>query len=318
MAERKAPVPNPNAGELVIRAAPDGLEAGLHRSLSLTRTVRAIGQAMLSNKGATVSGAVMAILIICALFAPVLAPHDPLEQDPKIRLTPPVWMDGGTWDHILGTDGNGRDLLSRILYGLRISLALSTVAVLIALCLGMVIGLTAGYFGGTVDALLMRLVDVQLGFPYVVLAVAILSVVRPTLPVLALVLSLGTWPSYARIVRSSMLTERQADYITAARVVGASNVRILWLVFRNMIPSLAVNSTMDIATMIVWEALLGFIGIGVQPPTPSWGNIMCDGKNYIVTGWWISTMPGVAMFITLFSINFLGDSLQQWIDPRLR
>ena len=168
MAERKAPVPNPNAGELVIRAAPDSLEAGLHRSLSLTRTVRAIGQAMLSNKGATVSGAVMAILIICALFAPVLAPHDPLEQDPKIRLTPPVWMDGGTWDHILGTDGNGRDLLSRILYGLRISLALSTVAVLIALCLGMVIGLTAGYLGGTVDALLMRLVDVQLGFPYVV------------------------------------------------------------------------------------------------------------------------------------------------------
>ncbi len=227
-------------------------------------------------------------------------------------------MEGGSWEHVLGTDGNGRDLFSRILYGLSISLVLSVSAVLIALCVGVTIGLIAGFFGGVIDTVLMRLVDVQLAFPYVVLAVAILSLARPTLSTLAIVLSLATWAFYARVIRSSVLTQRQADYITAARVAGVGNRGILWLIFRNLIPPFAVVLTMDVATMIIWEALLGFIGLGVQPPTPSWGNIMADGKNYIVTAWWIATLPGVAIFITLFSINLLGDSLQKWLDPRLR
>ncbi len=282
------------------------------------RRIRAIGRALWGNKTATVSGAMVLILIFCAIFAPLISPHDPLRQNPKNRLLPPVFMEGGSWEHVLGTDGNGRDLFSRILYGLSISLVLSVSAVLIALCVGVTIGLIAGFFGGVIDTVLMRLVDVQLAFPYVVLAVAILSLARPTLSTLAIVLSLATWAFYARVIRSSVLTQRQADYITAARVAGVGNRGILWLIFRNLIPPFAVVLTMDVATMIIWEALLGFIGLGVQPPTPSWGNIMADGKNYIVTAWWIATLPGVAIFITLFSINLLGDSLQKWLDPRLR
>lgn len=231
---------------------------------------------------------------------------------------PPVFMEGGSWNHILVTDGNGRDLFSRILYGLRISLSLSSAAVLIAVFLGFSVGITAGFFGGIIDTLLMRLVDIQLAFPYVVLAVAVLSVVRPTIPILAIVLSLATWAFYARVIRATVLTERQSDYISYARVAGASHLQILWLIFRNLMPPFAVVITMDIATMIIWEALLGFLSLGVQPPTPSWGNIMADGKSYIVTAWWITAMPGVAIFITLFSINLLGDSLQKWLDPRLR
>lgn len=280
--------------------------------------IRAIGRALWGNKTASVSGVMVLILIFCAIFAPYISPHDPLRQNPKDRLLPPVFMEGGSWDHVLGTDGNGRDLFSRILHGLSISLVLSVSAVLIALCVGVTIGMIAGFFGGVIDTVLMRLVDVQLAFPYVVLAVAILSLARPTISILAIVLSLATWAFYARVICSSVLTQRQADYITAARVAGVGNRGILWLIFRNLIPPFAVVLTMDVATMIIWEALLGFIGLGVQPPTPSWGNIMADGKNYIVTAWWIATLPGIAIFITLFSINLLGDSLQKWLDPRLR
>jgi peptide/nickel transport system permease protein len=282
------------------------------------RGLRAIGRALWGNKTAAVSGVIVLILIFCAIFAPLISPHDPLRQNPKDRLLPPVFMEGGSWEHVLGTDGNGRDLFSRILYGLGISLVLSVSAVLIALCVGVTIGMIAGFFGGVIDTVLMRLVDVQLAFPYVVLAVAILSLARPTISTLAIVLSLATWAFYARVIRSSVLTQRHADYITAARVAGVGNRGILWLIFRNLIPPFAVVLTMDVATMIIWEALLGFIGLGVQPPTPSWGNIMADGKNYIVTAWWIATLPGIAIFITLFSINLLGDSLQKWLDPRLR
>lgn len=280
--------------------------------------IQTIGKVLFSNKTATFSGTIVLILVICAVFAPQISPHDPLRQDPKIKLMPPVFMEGGSWNHILGTDGNGRDLFSRILYGLRISLSLSSAAVLIAVFLGFSVGITAGFFGGIIDTLLMRLVDIQLAFPYVVLAVAVLSVVRPTIPILAIVLSLATWAFYARVIRATVLTERQSDYISYARVAGASHLQILWLIFRNLMPPFAVVITMDIATMIIWEALLGFLSLGVQPPTPSWGNIMADGKSYIVTAWWITAMPGVAIFITLFSINLLGDSLQKWLDPRLR
>lgn len=309
---------NPTSSQEWTGALADRPEQAAGREESVATRLAHLGRVLWSNKSATFSGTMVFILIICALFAPLLSPHDPLRQNPKDRLLPPVFLEGGTWEHIFGTDGNGRDLFSRILYGLRISLSLSAAAVLIALVLGFGVGLAAGYFGGTVDTLLMRIVDIQLAFPYVVLAVAVLSMVTPTLPVLGVVLSLAAWAFYARVVRSTVLTEKDADYITAARVAGASNAYSLWLIFRNLLPPFAIVLTMDIATMIIWEALLGFIGLGVQPPTPSWGNIMADGKNYIITAWWVTALPGIAIFVTLFSINLFGDSMQKWLDPRLR
>jgi peptide/nickel transport system permease protein len=168
-------------------------------------------------------------------------------------------------------------------------------------------GLFAGYFGGWLDAVLMRVTDIQLGIPFIVLALAVLATLQPSPPVIVVVLSLSAWPIYARVVRATVLAEKGADYVLAARALGARPTRMILIV-----------GTIDIATMVIWEALLGFIGIGIQPPTPSWGNIMADGKEYILTAWWVAVEPGIAIFITLFSLNLLGDSLQKYIDPRLR
>jgi ABC-type dipeptide/oligopeptide/nickel transport system permease subunit len=270
------------------------------------------------NKGAVIGGMLVLLIVFTAVAAPIIAPHDPIRANPRVRLAPPFWLEGGSTDYLLGTDGIGRDLFSRLVYGLRTSLILSVSAVALALMIGMVVGLTAGYLGGGVDTVLMRIVDVQLAFPYIVLAVAVLSITSRTLPILIIVLSLAAWPFYARVIRASALLQRNADYVVASRALGASTPHIIWRIFRNIMPPLGVVITLDIATMIIWESLLGFVGIGVQPPTPSWGNIMADGKNYIVNAWWLVTLPGVAIFITLFSINLFGDSAQRWIDPKLR
>jgi ABC-type dipeptide/oligopeptide/nickel transport system permease subunit len=270
------------------------------------------------NKGVVVAGATLCVILVAAVATPLIAPHDPTRSVPRERLAPPFWLDGGTTNHLLGTDGIGRDVLSRLLYGLRISLVLSVSAVALALALGMAVGLTAGYVGGIVDTVLMRIVDTQLAFPYIVLAVAVLSIAPRTLPILIVVLSLAAWPFYARVIRASALTQRNADFVVAARALGASTPHVIWSIFRNIMPPLVVVVTLDIATMIIWEALLGFVGIGVQPPTPSWGTIMADGKTYIVNAWWLVTLPGAAIFITLMAINLFGDSLQRYIDPRLR
>jgi ABC-type dipeptide/oligopeptide/nickel transport system permease subunit len=281
----------------------------------LTKTLREI------FSGYTLLGMVLvAIMLILAIGAPLFALNDPQHQDIKNRLAQPFFMAGGSWSHPLGTDGLGRDLWARIIFGLRTSLLVAVPAVILAAALGVAVGAVAGYFGRLTDTLLMRLTDVQMAFPFIILAIAILSVTRPGPVVLIVVLSLSAWPIYARMVRSIAMVDSQSEYVLAARAMGASHSRILVrYLLRNLLLSVAVLSTLDIATMIVLEALLSFLGLGIQPPTPSLGSIMADGREYLSLGvWWITTLPGFAILITLFGLNLMGDGLQSKLDPRLR
>jgi len=285
------------------------------RGRSLSQNLREI------FSGATLIGAIIvAIVLVLAVGAPIFALHDPQQQNVANRLGVPVFLHGGSWTHPLGTDGLGRDLWARIVWGLRTSLLVSVPAVALGASLGVIIGTLAGYFAGTVDAVLMRLTDVQMAFPFIILAIAILSIAPPGPVVLVVVLSLSAWPIYARVIRSIVMVDSQSEYVLAAKSMGASSVRIIVrYLLRNLFLSVVVLSTLDIATMTILEALLSFLGLGIQPPTPSLGNIMADGREYMALGsWWLSTLPGVAILITLFGLNLLGDGLQTKLDPRLR
>jgi peptide/nickel transport system permease protein len=271
--------------------------------------------------GYTLVGAILVgIVLVLALGAPLFDMHDPQLQDIGNRLTPPAFMDGGSWNHLLGTDGLGRDLWSRILWGLRTSLLVAVPAVILAAGLGVLVGTLSGHFGGATDALLMRLTDIQMAFPFIILAIAILSVATPGPMILIIVLSLSAWPIYARVVRSIAMVDSRSEYVLAARAMGASHFRIIVrYLLRNLVLSIIVLSTLDIATMIVLEAMLSFLGLGIQPPTPSLGSVMSDGREYMALGiWWITTLPGVAILLTLFGLNLMGDGLQAKLDPRLR
>lgn len=267
--------------------------------------------------GLITSIAMVGIVILITLIGPWIVPHDPNYLDMRNRLAPPVWMDGGNWSHPLGTDGSGRDLLSRIVVAFRMSLLISISGVLLAVSIGTAVGMAAGYLGGLADTVLMALTDIQLSFPFVVLAVSLLALTRPRPSVLIVVLSLAAWPMYARVVRSVAQQERGADYITAARSIGVSQWRILgFYVGRNIVPPVFIVASIDVATLIVMESLLSFLGLGVQPPTASWGNIIAEGKNYLSSTWWVPTLPGVAIVFTVLSFNLLGDNLHRYLDPR--
>jgi peptide/nickel transport system permease protein len=271
------------------------------------------------NKTLTVGLIMLLIVLVCTFLTPFLTPYGPNDQDVRNRLKPGFWDSKGLATHPLGTDGVGRDLWARILYSFRVSLPIGVAAVGITVVIGLMVALIAGTFGGWIDAVLMRLVEVQMAFPFIVLALAILSIGRPTPGILVVVLSLSAWPFYARVVRSIIITEIQADYVKAARVMGASTWRILFrYVARNVVPPVFVVAMIDVATMIVLEGILSFLGIGVQPPTPSFGNIIADGKDYLNTGWWVSTFPGFAIVFIVFAINLVGDTLHKYIDPTLR
>jgi peptide/nickel transport system permease protein len=274
----------------------------------------------LSTPSAIIGLVLVLLVVFLAVAAPLVSIHDPQAIDIKNKAAPPVFLPGGSWQHPLGTDGLGRDLWARIVYGLRTSLVISLLAVALAVTIGVTIGIVAGYFGGFAESVLMRLTDVQMAFPFIILAIAILSVTPPGPFVLILVLSLSTWPIYARVIRTLVIVDSGSDYVLVAKAMGASNWRVIRrYLMRNLILGVVIMSTLDIATIIVLEALLGFIGLGIQPPTPSLGNIMADGRSYLALGqWWITTLPGVAILITLLGLNLVGDSLQSNLDPRLR
>jgi peptide/nickel transport system permease protein len=269
---------------------------------------------------ALVGGAMVLIVLVLAIGAPWLALHDPAKQDLSAKLLPPAFTAGGNWAHPFGTDGLGRDLWARIIWGLRTSLLVAVPAVALAVIVGVGIGTLAGYFAGIADALLMRLTDIQMAFPFIILAISILSVTTPGILVLIVVLSLAAWPTYARVMRSIVLVDAQADYVLVAKSIGASHARIIvQYLLRNVFLTVLILSTLDVATMIVLEALLSFLGLGIQPPTPSLGVVMADGRNYLaIGGWWITTMPGVMILFALLGMNLLGDALQSRLDPRLR
>jgi len=266
-------------------------------------------------------GGIMTLMVVSvALLAPVISTHDPADQNVANAYTPPIWEKGGNPEYLLGTDALGRDLFSRLAFGLRTSLGISFCSVLVLLTIGVTIGLLSGYYGGSMlDTILMRITDVQMALPFIVLAITILAVLKPTIPVLIFVLALVQWPLYARVIRGLVLVERGSDYITSARAMGASDFRILTTyLLRNILIAVLILSTLDMATMMIGEATLSFIGLGVQPPIPSLGNVMADGRLGLALYWWMTTLPGIVIFFTILGLNLLGDGLQTVLDPRLR
>ncbi|MBI2016053.1 MAG: ABC transporter permease [Candidatus Rokubacteria bacterium] len=262
---------------------------------------------------------VMLAIVAAAVLAPWVSPHDPLVVDIRHRLAPPVWMAGGTTQHLLGTDQIGRDLLSRIVWGGRVSLVVGVFAVLISASLGVLLGLGAGYFGGRTDAVIMTGLNVMLSLPFVLLALAVIAVLGPSLPNMILVLGVADWPLYARVVRAETLAIREREFITAGRALGMSHARLMFgQILPNLVSLIVVIATLQVARVIILESFLSFLGLGVQPPTAAWGNMLGEGRVYMLNSWWIAAFPGLAIFVTTLAINLVGNALRDWLDPNLK
>ena len=263
--------------------------------------------------------AIVAALLICAVGAPVLAPRSPVEGSLGERLIPPVGMEGWKPGHLLGTDRHGRDVLSRLIYGARISLSVSVVGIALTGAIGSLIGLLAGFYGGWTETLLMRLVDVSLSLPGILIAVLLSVVFEPSFTNVIIVVIFLLWPSYARLTRGETLGLVQQDFVALARTAGCSNLTIMFRhIVPNLIPSILVLATLHVGYVIVLEAALSFLGVGIPPPTPSWGVMVADGRGLIERAWWVSILPGVAILATVLSLNILGDWVRDRLDPKLR
>jgi len=262
---------------------------------------------------------VLLLMGASALLAPRLAPWDPSRQMLLKRLRPPAWETRGLREHPLGTDHLGRDILSRILYGGRISLGVSLSSVALAATIGVGLGLSAGFFGGRIDAIIMRVVDVFLAVPYILLAMGVVFALGPSLLNVILVMGATRWVQFARIVRADVLSIREREFVVGARARGNRAPRLLLRhVLPNALTPIIVVATLELAFMIIYESALSFLGLGVQPPTPTWGWMLADGRNYIATAWWLATFPGLAIMLTVLAVNLLGDWLRDVLDPRLR
>jgi peptide/nickel transport system permease protein len=268
---------------------------------------------------ALLGAAIVVAVVGTAVLADRMAPRPPRAQQIVLRLKPPGFVDPRTGERLwLGTDHLGRDILSRIIHGSRISLVVSLPAVLVSAALGLTLGLLSGFYRGWLENVVMRLVDLQLAFPFILLALSIIALMGPSLQNIILVFAITSWPIYARTTRGAVLSLRQREFVQAARALGASDRRIVW---RHVLPITAspvlVLASFEVARMIILESALGFLGLGVQPPTPTWGNMLADGRDYIRDAWWIAAFPGLAIMLTAAGVNFLGDGLRDLLDPTL-
>jgi ABC-type dipeptide/oligopeptide/nickel transport system permease subunit len=265
------------------------------------------------------AAAVLLMIIAITVFAPWIAPHDPLAVDIRHRLSPPAWMDGGTPEHLLGTDPVGRDLLARMIYGGRVSLVVGVAAVILSATIGVLLGLAAGYFAGNIDWTIMTVINVMLTFPFVLLALAVIAVLGPSLINMIIVLGVAGWPIYARVVRAETLAIRERDFVVAGRALGMGHGRLIFRqIAPNLVSTIVVIATLQVAQVIILESFLSFLGLGVQPPTPAWGNMLGEGRLYMLNSWWIATFPGLAIFLTTLVINLMGNALRDWLDPHLK
>jgi len=263
--------------------------------------------------------AVFLLAIIMAIFAPLLAPYDPIQPVPVDRLMPPFFMDGGSTSHLLGTDSLGRDILSRVIHGAQISLSISVLVILVTSSVGTVLGIISGYLGGRVDSFLMRVTDVSLSFPPILMAILLAAAIGPSFWTVVGALSVLGWAPYARLIRGEALKIREEDFVAQARIIGASPFRIMTRhIFPNVINPLIIIMTLSVGMVILTEAVLSFLGVGIPPPTASWGNMVNDGRSYLSNAWWISLFPGIAIGLVVMAGNFLGDWLRDKLDPRLR
>ena len=256
---------------------------------------------------------------VCAVLAPRIAPYDPVRGDLSARLQPPAWMAGGSMRHVLGTDQQGRDILSRIIYGARVSLLVGVVSSLIGGIVGLVLGMLGGYYRGRADSVVAKLIDVQLAFPFLLFAITVIAVLGPSLPNLLVILAISGWVTYARVVRGQTLSLRETEFIQAARGLGCPS---WWILLRHVLPNVVsyalVIMTTEIGRLIVLESTLSFLGLGVPPPTPSWGMELADGKEYLINGWWLATFPGLAIMLVVLCTNVLGDGARDLLEPRRR
>ncbi|MDQ3654019.1 MAG: ABC transporter permease [Chloroflexota bacterium] len=271
----------------------------------------ALGHDLLSSRGVVIGGALFLTLVLIALFAPAIAPQNPIEQDYAATLRPP------SREHLMGTDNFGRDIFSRVVFGTRISLRVGLISVGIAAAIGIPIGLAAGYYGGWVDGVAMRLIDVMLAFPGILLAFVFVAVLGSSLTNLMIAIGIGSIPGFARLIRGSVLATLPLSYVEAARVIGCRDPRIVHLhILPNVTSPIIVYSTLKVATAILAGASLSFLGLGVQRPTPEWGVMLADGRNFLQQQWWIAAFPGLAIMVTTLAINLLGDGLRDLRDPR--
>jgi peptide/nickel transport system permease protein len=294
----------------------DMSSAGTHES---RQDMRRVLKELVRNKAALLGLAILVAITAAAIAAPALAPVDPTAQEVTHRLKAPGWTTPEGRVSLLGTDHLGRDILSRLIFGARISLIIGVSAVALAGTLGTLLGLVAGYRGGRVDDFVMRLTDTMLAMPFILLALAVIAVLGPSLRNIIFVLGITSWVSYARVVRAEILTLRTREFVSAAQALGGGGRRI---VFRHLLPNVLtpviVIATLEVARMIILESALSFLGLGVQPPTPTWGGMLADGRAYLSTAWWQATLPGLSIMLTVLGINLLGDWLRDVLDPRLQ
>ena len=284
------------------------------RNVQAKSQLRIIWDGLKRDSFAMAGLVIILLTLFLAIFAPYVAPHDPLAQDSAIRLSPI-----GTEGHLLGTDGNGRDILSRLIYGSRTALMIAVVPVLVASLFGLAMGLAAGYFGGWVDTVLMRFADILFAFPAILLAIAIVAVLGPSLLNAMMALAIVFIPAVARLVRASVLTLKNREFVIASKASGATSTRIIARhILDNALPTIIVFATLQTGQMIIFGAALSFLGLGVQPPTPDWGTMANDGRNSMLVAPWVTTLPGLAIFFVAVAFNLLGDGLRDALDPTLK
>ncbi len=271
------------------------------------------------NKGAVIGLVYIVIMVLVAVFAGLLAPHGPAEQFRDALLHPPVWQEGGSWQYILGTDDVGRDVLSRLMYGARLSLLVGCLVVVLSLILGVILGLLAGYVGGALDAAIMRLVDIMLALPSLLLALVLVAIFGPSIVNASLALTFVALPHYIRLTRAAVLVEVNRDYVTASSVAGAGALRQMFVnILPNCLAPLIVQASLGFSNAILDMAALGFLGMGAQPPTPEWGTMLSDVLQYAQSAWWVVTFPGLVILLTVLAFNLMGDGLRDALDPKLK
>ena len=271
------------------------------------------------NKGAVIGLFFIIFAITVAIFADFIAPHDPFEQYRDAFLQPPIWMDGGTSKFILGTDDVGRDILSRLMHGARLSLFVGVIVVTISLAVGIVLGVTSGYIGGFYEIIIMRFMDIILALPSLLLALAIVAILGPSLQNAILAIAIVVLPHYVRLTRASVMAEKNKDYVTASRVSGSGPFRMMFAVLLpNCMAPLIVQATLGFSTAILDAAALGFLGMGAQPPTPEWGAMLANALQFVQRAWWVVTFPGLAILLTVLAFNLAGDGLRDALDPKMK
>ena len=262
---------------------------------------------------------IITVMMVVAVFAPLIAPHSPTEQSLPDKLKPPAWQEGGSATHLLGTDLLGRDLFSRLVYGARVSLTVAAFALLSGGLIGLAVGIIAGYLGGRIDSILMRVVDATLTFPTILIALLLAVSLGAGLRTIVIAITVIIWARFARVVRGEVLGVRARDFVSLARVHGCSGLRIMLVhIVPNVMNTFMVLLTLHIGFVIIVEASLSFLGAGIPPPTPSWGQMVADGRSHIASAWWLAVMPGAAIMLVVLAFNLFGDWLRDWLDPRLR